>query len=89
MTGRKALYAVSGSSFGIEGMPDDEAIALLDELKTHATQPKYVYRLKYGVGDLVIWDNASLLHSATLIDPDDARTLWRITVKEPDGSRRL
>jgi len=31
----------------------------------------------------VIWDNASLLHSATLVDPDDPRTLWRITVKEP------
>ena len=31
MTGRKALYAVSGSSFGIEGMADNEAIALLDE----------------------------------------------------------
>ena len=42
--------------------------ALLDELKAHATQPK-TYRLKYRVGDLVIWDNASLLHSATLIDP--------------------
>jgi taurine dioxygenase len=82
VTGRKALYAVSGSSFGIEGMPEDEAIALLDELKAHATRAKYHYRLKYGVGDLVIWDNASLLHSATLIDPNDARTLWRITVKE-------
>jgi len=82
VTGRKALYAVSGSSFAIEGMPEDEAIALLDELKAHATQPKYQLRLKYGVGDLVIWDNASLLHSATLTDPDDPRTLWRITVKE-------
>ncbi len=82
VTGRKALYAVSGSSFGIEGMPEDEARALLDELKRHATQDKYQLRLKYGVGDLVIWDNASLLHSATLTDPEDPRTLWRITVKE-------
>jgi len=82
ITGRTALYAVSGSSFGIEGMPRDEAIDLLDELKRHATQEKYQYRLKYGVGDVVIWDNASLLHSATLIDPNDARTLWRITIKE-------
>ena len=41
VTGRKALYAVSGSSFGIVGMPDDEARALLDELAAHATQPKY------------------------------------------------
>jgi taurine dioxygenase len=82
VTGRKALYAVSGSSFGIEGMPEDEAIGLLDELKAHATQQKYQCRLKYGVGDVVVWDNASLLHSATLTDPDDPRTLWRITVKE-------
>jgi taurine dioxygenase len=82
VTGRTALYAVSGSSFRIEGMPDDEALALLDELKAHATQQKYQCRLKYGVGDVVIWDNASLLHAATLTDPDDPRTLWRITVKE-------
>jgi len=82
VTGRTALYAVSGSSFGIEGMPEDEAIDLLDELKSHATQQKYQCRLRYGVGDVVIWDNASLLHSATLTDPDDPRTLWRITVKE-------
>jgi taurine dioxygenase len=83
VTGRKALYAVSGSSYGIVGMPEGEAVALLDELAAHATQAKYVYSLSYRVGDVVLWDNASLLHSATLTDPDDPRTLWRITVKEP------
>jgi taurine dioxygenase len=82
VTGRKALYAVSGSSFGIVGMPDDEARDLLDELAAHATQPRYQLRFKYGVGDIVVWDNAALLHSATLIDPSDPRTLWRITVLE-------
>ena len=82
MTGRRALYAVSGSSFAIEGMPEDQSRALLGELARHATQDKYRLRLKYGVGDLVIWDNASLLHAATLTDPEDPRTLWRITVKE-------
>jgi taurine dioxygenase len=86
VTGRKALYAVSGSSFGIEGMPQREAVDLLDELKHHATQERYQYRLRYGVGDVVIWDNASLLHAATLTEPDDPRTLWRITVKEEGKS---
>ena len=86
VTGRKALYAVSGSSFGVDGMPEDEAVDLLDELKAHATQQKYQCRLKYGAGDVVIWDNASLLHSATLTDPEDPRTLWRITVKEERGT---
>ena len=83
VTGRKSLYAVSGSSFGIVGMPDAEARALLDELAAHSTQPKYRYSLRYGVGDVVVWDNASLLHSATLTDPQYPRTLWRITVLEP------
>ncbi len=83
VTGRKALYAVSGSSFGIVGMPDGEARDLLDELAAHSTQPKYQLRFRYGVGDVVVWDNAALLHSATLTDPGDARTLWRITVLEP------
>src|SRR4029453_139520 len=82
VTGRTSLYAVSGSSFGIVGMPEDEARDLLDELAAHSTHPRYQMRFKYGVGDVVVWDNASLLHSATLIDPDDARTLWRITVLE-------
>lgn len=79
---RKSLYAVSGSSFGIEGMGDAEAIGLLDELKRHATQPKYLYKHPYQVGDVIIWDNCSLLHSAPLIEADKPRTLWRITVKE-------
>jgi taurine dioxygenase len=86
VTGRTALYAVSGSSFGIEGMPEDEARGLLDELAKHATQEKYRLRFAYGVGDVVIWDNASLLHSATLTDPQDPRTLWRITLKEERAS---
>lgn len=83
VTGRNALYAVSGSSYGIVGMPEDEAVALLDKLAAHATQSKYVLSYAYRVGDVVIWDNASLLHSATLTDPADPRTLWRITIKEP------
>lgn len=82
VTGRKALYAVSGSSFGIVGMPQDEARDLLDQLAAHSTQEKYQLRFSYGVGDIVVWDNAALLHSATLIDPADARTLWRVTVLE-------
>jgi taurine dioxygenase len=84
LSGRKGLYAVSGTSMGIVGMPEDEALALLRELAAHSTQPKYQFRVRYGVGDVVIWDNAAVLHSATLTDPADPRTLWRITIKEKD-----
>jgi taurine dioxygenase len=82
-TGRPALYAVSGSSFGIEGMDDGAALALLDELKAHATQPKYRFTWNYRPGDVIIWDNAALLHAAPLVDMSRPRTLWRITIKDP------
>jgi taurine dioxygenase len=84
-TGRKALYAVTGSSFGIVGMPDDEATALLRRLGEHATQDDFVYRHRYGAGEIVVWDNNSTLHSATPIGratgPHDTRLLHRVSVK--------
>jgi len=83
MTQEPNLYAVSGSSFTIDGMTDDESLALLEELRLHATQEKYCYTHNYSVGDVIIWDNCSLLHSAPITDlQGHARTLWRITVKE-------
>ena len=81
-TGKKTLYAVSGSSFAIEGMGEEEGRALLDELKAHATQPRYRYTYEYSVGDVIVWDNAQLLHAAPLPEFHEARTLWRVTVKE-------
>ena len=81
-TGVPSLYAVSGSSFEIEGMPVDEGRALLDFLKAHSTQDHYRHTYAYSVGDVIVWDNLQLLHSAPLTDLTDARTLWRITVKE-------
>jgi taurine dioxygenase len=81
-TGRKSLYAVSGTSFSIEGMDEREGRALLDELKRHSTQPKYCFKPEYHAGDVVVWDNCSVLHCAPLLDPNRPRTLWRITVKE-------
>ncbi len=85
ITGRKSLYGIAGSSFGIVGMPDDEAIALLEELAAHALQPRFITSYDYEPGDLAAWDTYSTLHKATLMqrasaeDPH-ARVLWRVSV---------
>jgi len=90
ITGRKALYAVAGTSHGIVGMADEAAVALLDELKAHATQSRFTYSHAYGAGDVVAWDDTATLHAATLIDPatgpDDTRMLYRLSIKgAPDA----
>ncbi len=79
VSGRKALYAVSGTAFGIDGMAPEAALALLTELKAHAVQPQFVQaQCKAHVGDVLLWDNYATLHSATPLEYSDE-----------DGKRRL
>ena len=80
--GRSALYLNTARMEGIEGMPPDEAFKLIDELYQHATQPKYEYRHQWRPGDMVIWDNRSVMHQANAdYDPSEYRYLYRIMLK--------
>lgn len=63
-TGRKALYLGNHTSH-VEGLPLEEGRALLKQLLEHATQPEFVYRHQWRRGDIVVWDNRSLLHKAS------------------------
>jgi taurine dioxygenase len=63
-TGRKAIYVTAGECIGIEGMPEDEALELIAELDTHCVKPEFLYRHRWRVGDLVMWDNAAAMHLA-------------------------
>ena len=85
VTGEKALYAVAGTAYAVEGMDDDEAGELIASLKAHAVQDQYVYAHRYEVGDVAIWDTQMTLHCATPIGAPDGpgtkRLLWRISVR--------
>ena len=81
-SGRFALYLNTGRMEGIDGMPPDEAFKLIDELYGHATQSKYEYRHRWRAGDLVIWDNRSVMHQANAdYDPTEYRFLYRVMLK--------
>ncbi len=80
-TGRKCLYVNEGFTRGIVGMPDDEARALIRELHEHCMRPEFGYRHKWQVGDVVMWDNCSTIHSGTAdYGPQHRRLLYRTTV---------
>ncbi len=81
-SGRPALYLNTARMEGVEGMGPDAAFKLIDELYDHATQPKYEYRHKWLPGDMVIWDNRSVMHQANPdFDPSEYRYLYRIMLK--------
>ena len=69
-SGRRSLYVASHAARIME-MPIPEGRLLLHDLIEHATQPEFVYRHEWRVGDLVIWDNRATMHRARPFD--DAR----------------
>jgi taurine dioxygenase len=85
-TGVKVLYAPSGSPFGIVDMEADDAMELLRELKIHATEPRFTQRAAARTGNLVIWDNYAVMHSATPTRYSDGdgerRLLYRISTRD-------
>ena len=69
-SGRRSLYLASHASRIME-WPVPEGRLLLRDLIEHATQPRFVHRHRWRVGDLVIWDNRATMHRARPFD--DAR----------------
>jgi alpha-ketoglutarate-dependent 2,4-dichlorophenoxyacetate dioxygenase len=76
---RKSLYVASHASRIID-WPVPEGRLLLRDLIEHATQPEFVYRHSWRVGDLVIWDNRGTMHRARPFDDaKHRRELRRVT----------
>jgi alpha-ketoglutarate-dependent 2,4-dichlorophenoxyacetate dioxygenase len=79
VTGRKSLY-LSSHAGAILGMPMPEARMLLNDLKEHATQPRFVYVHKWRLHDLVMWDNRQTMHRVRRYDESQPRDMRRTTV---------
>jgi alpha-ketoglutarate-dependent 2,4-dichlorophenoxyacetate dioxygenase len=63
-SGRDALIVASHIE-RVDGFDYAGGRSLVDELIAFATTPERVYRHRWRVGDLVIWDNRCILHRAT------------------------
>jgi alpha-ketoglutarate-dependent taurine dioxygenase len=75
-SGRKSLV-IGATARHIVDMDFKKSVELLVQLRDWATQPRFVYRHKWSVGDLVIWDNTGTMHRATPYDPHSGRVLHR------------
>jgi alpha-ketoglutarate-dependent taurine dioxygenase len=82
-TGRKNIFAGRHASH-ILGEDLAESRALLAKLTQDAAQPPRVYKHRWRVGDLVIWDNRCVLHRGHRWPDDQARTMVRTTVAGDD-----
>ncbi len=80
--GRKALWVSTGTVVDVVGAPNPPGLDLIDELVEFATQDRFVYRHKWRVGDVLMWDNRCTLHTGTLYDDTRYfRLMHRLWVK--------
>jgi len=81
---RKALYLSPLHIKTIGVLSEEESFQFLNELTAHATRPEHVYRHTWSVGDVVMWDNTSVMHSRTPMPSGEKRYLKRTGFYLPD-----
>lgn len=78
---RKSLYFGRRKHAALLDVPAEEGAAFLDWLNETASRPERVYAHKWRPGDLLIWDNRGMRHSATPYDKvKERRIVYRTSV---------
>jgi len=85
-SGRKALFLGRRANAYVLGLSVAESEALLDALWAHATHPRFGMCHEWRVGDLLMWNNLSVLHRRDPFDPKTRRVMHRSQIK---GNERI
>ena len=80
-TGRAALYVNSVYTVGIEDMPAEEALPLLQRLFKHSVHENFTCRIRWQPGMLAIWDNRCTQHFAVNDYSGARREMFRTSVR--------
>jgi len=82
-SGRRALYVCRAFTQRFVGWSREESAGLLEYLFAHSVRPEFQARHVWRPGDLVMWDNRSLLHFAVHDHGDAPRVIHRLQVEGP------
>ena len=85
-TGRRALFLGRRPNAYVLGLEVADSEALLDSLWAHATQPRFAMCHEWQVGDLLMWNNLSVLHRRDPFDPKSRRVMHRTQIR---GDERI
>lgn len=75
-SGRKSLLVGATADY-VEGYTVEKSRALLAKMRDWCTQPEFVYRHKWKLGDLLIWSNTGTMHRALPYSSSSGRLLHR------------
>ena len=85
-SGEKALYLGRRRNAYIVGFELAESERLLEELWSYVEAA--VYRHRWALGDLVLWDNRTTMHRRDAFDPKARRVMHRTQIKGSHAPQR-
>jgi taurine dioxygenase len=77
---KKVLYVSPRNTDRILGLQAERSEALLQELCAYFMKPDSIYAHRWQVGDLLIWDNYSMLHGRRDFQSEYERKLRRMCI---------
>lgn len=86
VSGEAALYLGRRRNAYIIGLELDESERLLDDIWSFVETA--VYRHRWALGDLVLWDNRTTMHRRDAFDPRARRIMHRTQIKGSGAPRR-
>lgn len=78
VTGRHHLYISEGFTVGLEGLRDEDAKPILAEIFAFMQRPEFVHTHAWELGDVLLWDNRSVLHMASASEPGEPSVSHRV-----------
>jgi alpha-ketoglutarate-dependent 2,4-dichlorophenoxyacetate dioxygenase len=81
---RDSLY-IASHTYAIDGMPDETAQALIEELTALATAQGHTWQHRWRAGDVIMWDNRAVLHRGRPWPSDQPRHMVRTTISATDA----
>ena len=64
VNGRKCIFVNDSTTVKVLGVSDSESEDILGELRTRCIRQDFVFRHKWQVGDVLMWDNCATQHQA-------------------------
>ena len=86
MSGEQALYLGRRRNAYVMGLELEESERLLDELWSYVETA--LYRHRWALGDLVLWDNRTTMHRRDAFDPKARRVMHRTQIKGSAAPQR-
>ncbi len=82
VTGRRSLYVNPAYTTKIEGLDEADSADTLARIYAHCIEDRFRLRYKWSAGDVLVWENISVMHKATTQDlpADHNRTLCRTII---------